>query len=358
MLKLKYMKISILGENLTSLALAKSLINTNLCVDIITDKNLKHKNKSRTLGISKTNFKYFCDEICNIKNSGWNINSIEIYSDNDLKKRLISFKDPNQLFSIVKNSVIQKTLLNSLKKSKKFKRVSKLEKNKHQLIIDCDFQHPITKKFFFKKVEKNYNSFAYTTILKHKKLRNNQAIQVFTKDGPIAFLPLSNTETSIVYSLNKKILMNKRKFLSLIKKYNIKYEIKNITKFESFNLKSSNLRSYYNENVLAFGDLLHRIHPLAGQGYNMTIRDIRNLVDIIKNKQKLGLALDNSIFSEFQKKTKSKNYLFSQGIDFIYEFFNFERKINNKILNNSISVIGRNRVLNKSFRLLADVGAI
>ena len=99
--------------------------------------------------------------------------------------------------------------------------------------------------------------------------------------------------------------MNKKKFLSLIKKYNIKYEIKNITKFESFNLKSSNLRSYYNENVLAFGDLLHRIHPLAGQGYNMTIRDIRNLVDIIKNKQKLGLVLDNSIFSEFQKKTKS-----------------------------------------------------
>ena len=126
----------------------------------------------------------------------------------------------------------------------------------------------------------------------------------------------------------------------------------------SFNLKSSNLRSYYNENVLAFGDLLHRIHPLAGQGYNMTIRDIRNLVDIIKNKQKLGLALDNSIFSEFEKKTKSKNYLFSQGIDFIYEFFNFERKINNKILNNSISVIGRNKVLNKSFRILADVGAI
>ena len=81
-------------------------------------------------------------------------------------------------------------------------------------------------------------------------------------------------------------------------------------------------------------------------------------VRFIKNKQKLGLVLDNSIFSEFQKKTKSKNYLFSQGIDFIYEFFNFERKINNKILNNSISVIGRNKVLNKSFRILADVGAI
>ena len=34
----------------------------------------------------------------------------------------------------------------------------------------------------------------------------------------------------------------------------------------SFELKSSNLRNYYKENILAFGDLLHKLHPLAGQG--------------------------------------------------------------------------------------------
>ena len=35
---------------------------------------------------------------------------------------------------------------------------------------------------------------------------------------------------------------------------------------------------------LAFGDLLHTIHPLAGQGFNMTIRDINLFLDIVKNK--------------------------------------------------------------------------
>ena len=226
------------------------------------------------------------------------------------------------------------------------------------MIINCDFFHPVTKKFFSKRIEKNYNSFAYTTILKHKKLKNNQATQVFTKNGPIAFLPISNSETSIVYSLNKKKKIDKKEFLNFIKKYNNKYEIKNIIEFGSFYLKSSNLRSYHNNNILAFGDLLHRIHPLAGQGYNMTLRDIRILTDLIKERQKLGLVFDSSIFFEFEKITKAKNYLFSQGIDFIYEFFNFERKINNKFLNNSVSVIAKNKVLNKTFKLIADVGSI
>ena len=60
--------------------------------------------------------------------------------------------------------------------------------------------------------------------------------------------------------------------------------MKKIDKIENFDLKSIILRSYYHNNILAFGDLLHRIHPLAGQGFNMTIRDIILLIKIIKKK--------------------------------------------------------------------------
>ena len=44
------------------------------------------------------------------------------------------------------------------------------------------------------------------------------------------------------------------------------------------------MRSYYYKNILAFGDLLHKLHPLAGQGFNMSIRDINELSKIIKKK--------------------------------------------------------------------------
>ena len=54
---------------------------------------------------------------------------------------------------------------------------------------------------------------------------------------------------------------------------------------EIVELKSLNLKSYYYKNVLAFGDILHKIHPLAGQGFNMTIRDIKLFLEIVKRKK-------------------------------------------------------------------------
>ena len=198
---------------------------------------------------------------------------------------------------------------------------------------------------------------ATAAILEHEKLENNTAIQVFTKFGPIAFLPISNNETSIVCSLdtkNKKY--NDSEVLDLISKNNPKYEIQKILKLSSFKLNSSNLRNYHHENILAFGDLLHRIHPLAGQGFNMTIRDIKVLSRIIQNKIDLGMQLDSSILNEFEKETKNKNFLFSNSVDFIYEVFNFDKKIKNKGFNNILKIIGKNARLTNYFIKLADRG--
>jgi 2-octaprenyl-6-methoxyphenol hydroxylase len=107
---------------------------------------------------------------------------------------------------------------------------------------------------------------------------------------------------------------------------------------------------------LAFGDLLHRIHPLAGQGFNMTIRDLKVFIDIIKQKINLGLPLDSSVNKEFEKKVRHKNYIFSNSIDLIQEFFNFERKISSNILSRSVQLIGKNTSLKKMITNIADKG--
>ena len=349
------MKLCILGEGLISLTLAKALVNEGVYVDVISNKKKLKYNKSQTLGISQSNIEFFGKNILNIEKLLWDINKIEIFSESFDNKKILDFKNNNQrLFSIIKNYRLYDLLFSSLIKNKYFKFKNKFVHKNYGLVINCDSNNSITKKFFFKKFDKEYDSYAHTTLIEHKNFNNNHiASQIFTKRGPLAFLPISEKLTSIVYSVKGKKDIDLE---NLIRKYNFKYNIVRIQKGFSFKLKFSTLRSYYHGNILAFGDLLHKLHPLAGQGFNMSIRDIQELLKIIKYKKSIGLDIDSSICLNFEKKIKHKNYLFSNGIDFIYEFFNFENKINTNILSKSIYFLNKNKNINKFFTKFADSG--
>jgi len=362
------MNVCIIGNGLTSLALAKNLVNKKINVHIYYKDNKDILPSNRTLGISKSNFEYFCKKVSPInKKKTWEIKKIEIFSEKLKKDKILNFGNDNKnLFLMLKNDELYKIIINQLMKSKFFKMKTikdntfykkLLAEKKYDLIINCESNNYITKKYFSKKNFKSYNNIAFTTILKHEVLPNKTAMQIFTESGPIAFLPISGSETSIVYSVN----INQRSFteldiISLIKKYNTKYLIKKIMKIDKFKLKSSNSRNYYYKNIIAFGDYIHKIHPLAGQGFNMTIRDIKVISEIIQDRMDLGLQIDSSVGIEFEKKTKHINYIFSNGIDFIYEFFNFERQIKNQSLNKILKFFGKNKVLNYVITKFADKG--
>ena len=356
------MKVCILGNGLVSLSLAKTLANQAINVDIFGNKKRNINDKLRTLAISKNNVEFFNNNIANIEKLLWNVRRIEVFTENLQKEKLINFeKDNKNIFSIIRNFELDNFLISELKKNKcvKFKKnfdFKNLNESKYKLIINCENNNLITKKFFYKKDKKNYYSYAHTTIIKHKKLLDNcVAFQIFTKDGPIAFLPISPKETSVVFSArgNEKIDLKK-----VIKKYNNRFEIIKISNVASFKLTGSNLRSYYHKNILAFGDILHRLHPLAGQGFNMSIRDIKELLKLIKFRKNHGLDLDKSICADFEKNTKHKNYIFSNSIDFLYEFFNFESKNKSNLLSKVVQVLGKNNKANKLFTKFADEGII
>ena len=356
------MKVCVLGDGLVSLSLAKTLANQGINVDIFGNKKRNINDKLRTLAISKKNVEFFNNNIANIEKLLWNVRRIEVFTENLQKEKLINFeKDNKNIFSIIRNFELDNFLISELKKNKcvKFKKnfdFKNLNESKYKLIINCENNNLITKKFFYKKDKKNYYSYAHTTIIKHKKLLDNcVAFQVFTKDGPIAFLPISPKETSVVFSArgNEKIDLKK-----VIKKYNNRFEIIKISNVASFKLTGSNLRSYYHKNILAFGDILHRLHPLAGQGFNMSIRDIKELLKLIKFRKNHGLDIDKSICTDFEKNTKHKNYIFSNSIDFLYEFFNFESKNKSNLLSKVVQVLGKNNKANKLFTKFADEGII
>ena len=98
------MRVGILGYSLSSLALAQALVNEKIYVDIFFQNKIAKINRTRTLGVSKSNVEYFSKNIVNIDKIKWKLNKIEILSDNLKNEELINFESKSEyLFSIIKN---------------------------------------------------------------------------------------------------------------------------------------------------------------------------------------------------------------------------------------------------------------
>ena len=294
------MRICLIGKNLTNFLLANLLSNKKIEVDIVYNHNLSKIDSLRTLAISNDNFNFIKKTTKNNKISSWPSKKIKIYVEKSEQKELFTFENKEKnIFNLVKYKEIYKNFFKNIKNNRYVKFI-KLKKNyslsefykKYNLIINSDSKSNLNKKFFYKNIKKNYNSIAYTCIINHEKNNNNYAVQVFTKLGPLAFLPLSKKETSIVFSYNGKKKIDEKNVIQIIKKYNNNYKILNFSKFEKFSINFYMLRKYYFDNILSFGDLIHKIHPLAGQGFNMIIRDVKILSKLIDEKNDLGLEIN------------------------------------------------------------------
>ena len=112
------------------------------------------------------------------------------------------------------------------------------------------------------------------------------------------------------------------------------------------------------KNVLILGDGLHAVHPMAGQGFNLVLRDIKKLSDLMSKTLKLGLSLKNSfLLKEFYQARKPENTILGMGIDLTNIFFKNNKyltPIKRKILNN----IKRFKFIRKLSQAISDKGFV
>ena len=148
------MKVCIIGDGLVGLILAKVLAKKALSVDIFSNSKLKKYSQTRTIGITKSNINYLNRNVLNIEKILWEIKQIKIYTENFKNSEILNFSNlSEQIFSIVKNNelydVLRKNLIyDKFVKFKKNKDYKKIIKENYNLIINCDLNNQITKKFF------------------------------------------------------------------------------------------------------------------------------------------------------------------------------------------------------------------
>ena len=156
--------------------------------------------------------------------------------------------------------------------------------------------------------KKEFNQTAITFNLKFAVGSDDTAYQFFFDDSTLAILPFSKDEVSIVWSCQNKLHKelqekSRNEFLEIfLARINYLYKpVAGITNQTSFPLSMSVSDTLHTKRFLIMGDAAHKIHPMAGQGLNLGLRDLRafQLALSERNSDDLGL---NSFLKKYQRK--------------------------------------------------------
>ena len=378
---MKPQKICIIGDGLTGLTTAAILGKQNIDIDLYSDNKKKIQIiDTRTTAISESNFQYIKSTLnLSSTNFFWACKKVKLfYQDENKIINFLNFNEKNKKFMyIFQNQDLKKKLNKIISKKKNIK----LIKKKVEAINSNDGFVTVNKKKIFydliilsigglsnfysridagRSIKKSYDEIAITTQIKHKTNIQN-ASQFFLKEGPLAILPYKKNFFSIVWSVSnnyfninqsnlKKILSKKLKMLLNNNK------IINIGKIKSFPINLNLKIKYFKKNILILGDGLHAIHPIAGQGFNLVLRDISKLAELTSKTSQLGLLFKNTVMLEdFYNSRKAENNLFGLGINLTNSFFKDRKYFTSikKIILNNINSFG---FIKKTSQTLADRG--
>ena len=136
--------------------------------------------------------------------------------------------------------------------------------------------------------QKNYNQTALITNVTPSKKHNNVAYERFTETGPLAFLPMQSNRCSVVWTLQPKqaeelLALDDANFLSQLQEC-FGFRLGQFTKVgtrQTYPLTLQAATQIVHGRVLVIGNAAHSLHPVAGQGFNLALRDIAILSELI-----------------------------------------------------------------------------
>ncbi|MDH3579164.1 MAG: FAD-dependent monooxygenase [Hyphomicrobiales bacterium] len=142
----------------------------------------------------------------------------------------------------------------------------------------------------------SYPQIGIVATVAHEKPHDGVAIQHFLPAGPFAILPLTGNRASLVWTEEAArgreiVALDDARFLAELKpRFGTRFGAVSLAGPRgAFPLDLHIARSFIAERVALVGDAAHGVHPLAGQGLNIGLRDVAALTQVLVDARRLGL---------------------------------------------------------------------
>jgi 2-octaprenyl-6-methoxyphenol hydroxylase len=147
-----------------------------------------------------------------------------------------------------------------------------------------------------KMVNWSYGQSGIVATVGHEREHHGRAVQHFLASGPFAILPLAENRSSIVWTekseeAERLLSLPPEEFHGeLERRFGLQLgEIEVLSPPRTHPLGFSIARSFVADRFALIGDAAHVIHPIAGQGLNLGLRDVAALAECITEAARLGL---------------------------------------------------------------------
>ncbi|MDA9408943.1 ubiquinone biosynthesis hydroxylase [Bradyrhizobium sp. CCBAU 45384] len=176
----------------------------------------------------------------------------------------------------------------------------------------------------------DYDQSGIVVTVGHERDHEGRAEEHFLPAGPFAILPLTGRRSSLVWTERRAeaariIGLGDEEFhAELEQRFGLQLgEVKALDKPRAFPLSYFVARSFVAERLALVGDAAHVIHPIAGQGLNMGLKDVAALAEVVVDAARLGMDLGGAdVLERYQRwrrfdtmamgvATNSLNFLFS-----------------------------------------------
>ncbi len=311
-------KVAIIGSGLNGLALAFGLSKIGIEVTLFEEKTFgaNYENDTRTSFISHKSLEFFPEIAEEIKAKSGVIEYIYSFKNNSKFVSEIGGNAENMGFvvdnSLLKYSLISYILTTGVKILENTK-VESLENGKSGVKINgMEFDLAICASGANSSVHRllglsqkqiDYSQTAFVFDISHEFPHKNIAIEAFDEACVIAILPkFEDGKSSVILSVRSEIAEkitneNLLEFLrEKAKRARHTGKIHEITtKICRYPLAMKFMKNQEIDSIFFIGDSFHAIHPVLGQGFNMSLKDVQKLCLHIEKMQNIGVKINQNL---------------------------------------------------------------